>query len=128
MIDKETITLELTLILLISILFTDWLYIFTIQQEAPIVSHWVIALPMIIPLFFALTLLSLIGIYLYNIWGCILAYFLILFSMFFALISYESVLVTTFSEEIQFIGLMILNLLVFIYIAIFNLSHINNKS
>jgi hypothetical protein len=127
MVKRASISLGLTLIFITSILIIDWLYIFTIQQQAPIINHWVVALPITIPLFFSLTMLSLIGIYLVNQWGFILAYFTIILSMFFSLISYESFTFTQLNQDIQFISLILLNIVIFVYVALYNIHTSNNK-
>ena len=117
--DKVTISKELTIVFFIAILVIDWLYILSIQREAPIINYWVIALPIIIPLFSALALLALIGIYLANPWGFILAYFTMLLSMYFASVSYDSIANQATHLDWQFVILILLNIVIFCYTACF---------
>lgn len=126
--EKKTgVSRGLTFIFFICILWIDWTYIFTIQQQAPIISHWVVALPLIIPLFFSLTLLSLIGIYLFSPWGFVLGYFTIMMSMFFSFVSYQSIFPKSPWNDIQFLALIILNTAIFIYIVFYNNQCMSDK-
>lgn len=126
---KQTdISSFLAFVFFIALITIDWLYILIIQADAEMISHWVIALPTAIPLVFAMTLLSLIGIYIDNIWGFILAYSIILLSMYFAFISYNFLDFPVFADDIQFIMLILLNIIIFIYITCYHLLiHKNNK-
>lgn len=111
----------LPFIIFIALLAIDWIFILSIQQKSPIITHWVIALPMLMTLFFALTLLALIGMYILNPWGFALAYFAMLFSIFFSSISFYSIPSTTVYEDLVFLGLLLLNVVVFVYMIYFNM-------
>lgn len=117
----------LIFVFFIAILWLDWVYIFSIQQQAPVISHWVVALPLIIPLFFSLTLLAIIGIYLFNPWGFVLAYFTIILSMFFSFISYDSISPKSVVNDLQFVALILLNVIIFIYIVFYNTRCLSDK-
>lgn len=119
--DPEVKASRARFIFFILILSLDWYYIYAIQNQAAIINHWVIALPIIIPLFVALSLLALIGIYISNLWGYVLAYFTIIFSMYFAFISYQSIPLKTFTIDFRFVLLSVLNTAVFFYILFYHL-------
>lgn len=126
--DKKTaVSRELAFVFFISILFIDWLYIFSAHQQETIISHWGIALPMILPLFFALAMLSLIGMFLSSVWGYFLAYVALLFSMFFSGISYTLLTVPQIVNDLQLIFLILLNLIVFFYLIFCHISLVSNK-
>jgi hypothetical protein len=124
---KIRVSRELATIFFISILFIDWLYIFTIQQQAHIINHWAIALPIIIPLSFALTLLAVLGMLASNIRGYILAYFAIIMSMYFSTLSYDSMPIQDSANNLQFILLILLNVAVFIYLVFCNVYFSSNN-
>lgn len=117
---RTGISLGLMLIFFVSILLIDWLFILRILGLAPVISHWLTALPMIIILLFAMTLLALIGIFYENVWGYVLAYLNIILSIYFSYVAYESIATIGMTSNWRFVALIIANLIIFIYLAFFH--------
>lgn len=113
----------LTYVLFISMIVIDWIYILVIQKNAPFITHWVIAMPFITPLFFAMTLLALIGMYVKNPWGYVLAYLALFLSLFLSVLCYYSQLRHILADDAGFFVLAVLNVFVIFYMIYFNATH-----
>lgn len=113
----------LTYVLFIAMIVIDWIYILIIQKNAPFITHWVIAMPFITPLFFAMTLLALIGMYVKNPWGYALAYLALFLSLFLSALCYYSQLKHFLTDDAEFFVLAVLNLFVIFYMIYFNITH-----
>ncbi len=81
----------LSIIFLFAAILIDWLFIFSISQEANIITHLVIVLPMVLSLFFFFVLMAFVGMYLVRWWGFFIAYILIITSVVIAIVTYNTV-------------------------------------
>lgn len=111
----------LMIILFILIVTIDWMYIRLLCRYATIIIHWVIISPIIMTLFFVLSLATMIGIYLNKPWGFVSSYLIITFSVIFSIISFQIIPRDLFIDTFYITLLVILNTIIFFTVLFFQI-------